>query len=150
MTDKPLASRIVSRCVHTPSRMIRQALWRPVFATFGPALNPAGNVVSFSVDKPEYAVVLTSCNRFDLLKKTVASLIENLDVTPAQFIVVEDSGDEGVRDVLSGFDVPFEIIVNRNRLGQAASIDKAYAAGSGSAGVSLRGRLVVFSSRVYS
>ena len=108
-------------------------MWRPVFATFGPALFPPEQPDAPAVpsaaenSRPDYAVVLTSCGRFDLLAKTAGSLLAHLDWPPAQFIVTEDSGDERVREVLSQFNAPFDIVVNRPKLGQAASIDLAYA-----------------------
>lgn len=75
----------------------------------------------------DYAVVLTSCGRFDLLRQTVASFAEYADIAPRQFIVVEDSGDEKVREVLADIPLPFEFVVNRPRLGQARAIDAGYA-----------------------
>ena len=88
----------------------------------------------------EYAVVLTSCGRFDLLRRTVESFLRFADVRPRQFIVVEDSGDEnGVRAALAGLDYPFEFVIRppksenipaayphrENR--QVAAIDAGYA-----------------------
>ena len=75
----------------------------------------------------QYAVVLTSCGRFDLLRRTVESFLRFADVRPLQFIIVEDSGDDKVRDALAGLDFPFEFVINRPRLGQAAAIDAGYA-----------------------
>ncbi len=75
----------------------------------------------------QYSVVLTSCGRFDLLRQTVASFAAFADIPPRQFIVVEDSGDETVREVLAGINLPFEFVVNRKRLGQARAIDAGYA-----------------------
>lgn len=93
-----------------------------------------------TTDKPEieYAIVLTSCARFDLLRKSVESLLQFADVRPTQFIVVEDSGDEKVREVLAEFDYPFEIIIRepgivphapygQGHARQAAAIDAGYA-----------------------
>lgn len=74
-----------------------------------------------------YAVVLTSCGRFDLLRKTVESFLQYADIPPTQFIIIEDSGDDKVRDAVAGLEAPFEFIINRLHLGQAASIDTAYA-----------------------
>ena len=92
------------------------------------------------MNKPEieYAVVLTSCGRFDLLRRSVESLLRFADVRPMQFIVVEDSGDEKVREVLAEFDYPFEIIIRepgivpnapygQGHARQAAAIDAGYA-----------------------
>lgn len=75
----------------------------------------------------EYSVVLTSCGRFDLLRRTVQSFLQFADGECVRFVVAEDSGDDGVRDVLSGLDAPFDFVVNRPRLGQAAAIDAGYA-----------------------
>ncbi len=44
-----------------------------------------------------------------------------------QFIIVEDSGDEKVREILADLDYAFEFVINRPQLGQAAAIDAGYA-----------------------
>ncbi len=75
----------------------------------------------------DFEVVVTSCGRFDLLRRSMTSLVATLDVPPRRILVIEDSGDEGVRDALAGLDGPFEVVVNSRQLGQMASIDKAYA-----------------------
>ncbi len=75
----------------------------------------------------EYSVVLTSCGRFDLLRQTVESFLRFADIPPTQFIIVEDSGDEKVREVLADLDFEFDFIINRPKLGQAAAIDAGYA-----------------------
>ena len=74
----------------------------------------------------DYAVVLTSCARFDLLRRTVESFAAHADIAPRQFIIVEDSGSDEVRGALSGIDLPFEFVVH-HRQGQARSIDAGYA-----------------------
>ena len=74
----------------------------------------------------QYAVVLTSCGRFNLLRRTVESFFRFADVRPEQFVVVEDSGDEKVRDALADIDYPFEIIVNHPSVGQDKAIDIGY------------------------
>ncbi|MCI4665802.1 MAG: glycosyltransferase family 2 protein [Neomegalonema sp.] len=77
-----------------------------------------------------FSVVLTSCNRFTLLRETVASLLAHLDEKPEAFIVIEDSGLEEVRTALAPLEPalgkPFEIIINAEQLGQMRAIDKAY------------------------
>ena len=81
-----------------------------------------------SAESPiQYAVVLTSCGRFDLLRRTVESFLRFADVRPLQFIIVEDSGDDKVRDSLAGLDFPFEFVINSPPLGQDAAIDAGYA-----------------------
>lgn len=74
----------------------------------------------------DYAVVLTSCGRFDLLRRTVASFAEHADIPPRQFIIVEDSGDDKVREVVADINLPFEFVITP-RLGQAKAIDAGYA-----------------------
>ena len=71
--------------------------------------------------------VLTSCGRFDLLEQTLASFFDNNTYPVSQFIIVEDSGSQEVRDVVAAFPAAFEIIVNEQNLGQIASVDLAYA-----------------------
>ena len=71
--------------------------------------------------------VLTSCGRFDLLRRTLASFLEQNDTKIAKYVIVEDSCDESVRDVLAEFpDIDFELIVNQLKRGQLWSIDLAY------------------------
>ena len=79
------------------------------------------------MENKDYAVVLTSCGRFDLLRQTCLSFARYADILPRQFIVVEDSGCEEVREVLADISLPFEFVINNPRLGQAAAIDAGYA-----------------------
>ena len=76
----------------------------------------------------DYSLVITSCGRFDLLRRTVASFLKFADVQPKQYILVEDSGDESVREVLAPFNLPFEILINQPNTGQQPSIDRLHAA----------------------
>lgn len=73
-----------------------------------------------------YTVVVTSCGRFDLLQETLRSLKPCLDMAPDAWIVVEDSGDEGVRAAVAACGIEAEIILNRPQLGQMKAIDRAY------------------------
>ena len=75
-----------------------------------------------------YTVVVTSCGRFDLLRRTLRSLKEHMDQPPVAWVIIEDSGEEEARLVASELDLPGEVIINRPNLGQMKSIDKAYAA----------------------
>jgi hypothetical protein len=70
--------------------------------------------------------VLTSCGRFDLLEQTLSSFFRCNDAPIARYILVEDSGDETVRRVVEPFPARIELIINRPKLGQMASIDLAY------------------------
>jgi hypothetical protein len=74
-----------------------------------------------------YSVVVTSCGRFDLLRRTLHSLRDKLDLAPDAWIIIEDSGDEAVRDVTRALGIDAEIILNRPQLGQMKSLDKVYA-----------------------
>src|SRR5256885_17182996 len=74
---------------------------------------------------PPYTLVVTSCGRFDLLEATLRSFYKHIDVAPQELIVVEDSADEQVRDVVDSFGVPARTLVNGDRLGQMRAIDPA-------------------------
>lgn len=75
---------------------------------------------------PDITFVLTSCGRFDLLAKTMSSFLEHNTAPIARYVVIEDSGDAAVHDVIARFGLRAEVIVNATRLGQMASIDRAY------------------------
>ena len=53
-----------------------------------------------------YTLVVTSCCRFDLLEKTLRSFYAHADVAPQELIVVEDSAEEQVRNVVDALAVP--------------------------------------------
>ncbi len=75
-------------------------------------------------------VVLTSCGRLDLLKKTLASFFECNTYPLEDFILIEDSAKASLKDVKNCIPAEFRnsvsIIINKTRLGQVHSIDKAY------------------------
>jgi hypothetical protein len=73
------------------------------------------------------SVVLTSCGRFDLLDRTLASFLRHNTHPIAQFLIAEDSGAEQVHGVLARHPFPFEVLVNDPPVGQIASIARAYA-----------------------
>jgi hypothetical protein len=73
-----------------------------------------------------YTLVVTSCCRFDLLGQTLRSFYEHADEAPEELIVVEDSADERVRDVVESLRVPAQVLVRGGRLGQVQAIDHAY------------------------
>ena len=98
----------------------------------GPA--PAGSAVAdsgglFRTMGASYTVALTSCGRFDLLERTLASLLPRLEGPVAKILIIEDSGDRGVVDIVRQFDGPLgriETIVNDPPVGQTKSIDRLY------------------------
>lgn len=78
-------------------------------------------------DDSDVTVVLTSCGRFDLLRRTLESFFEYNTYPIRKFVVMEDSGNDGVRDALPPEHRDrIDLIINQPRIGQVASIDKAY------------------------
>ena len=76
-----------------------------------------------------YTVALTSCGRFDLLERTLDSLLSRLEGPVAKLVLTEDSGDPGVYDVVhrfSGSGLKFEVLLNEPRIGLIQSIDRLY------------------------
>ena len=76
-----------------------------------------------------YTAALTSCGRFDLLERTLRSLLPRLDGPLARVLIGEDSGDRAVLDVARTFDgqgAKIEVLVNDPPLGQVKSIDRLY------------------------
>ena len=76
-----------------------------------------------------YTVCLTSCARFDLLERTLESLLPRLEGPCERIIVGEDSGDREVFDVVERFQSdasPIQVILNRRRLGICRNIDRVY------------------------
>ena len=76
-----------------------------------------------------YTVALTSCGRFDLLERTLRSLLPRLDGPIERILIAEDSGDRSVLDVVRRFDrqpAKIEAILNSPPLGQVKSIDRLY------------------------
>lgn len=76
----------------------------------------------------DVTLVLTSCNRLDLLDRTLNSIgKETLDSIKHK-IIIDDSGDPSVLDYFSKFKTQdgWRIILNKTRIGQPKSVDKAY------------------------
>ena len=79
----------------------------------------------------DVTVVLTSCNRLDLLKETLESFFSCNTYPINKFILIEDSGKITSQEIKECIPQPFQelvsIIVNETPLGQLKSIDRAYA-----------------------
>lgn len=73
-------------------------------------------------------VVITSCNRFDLLEKTIASFIAFNTYPITEWIIIEDSHNINLLEkTLSNFpEIKFTTLHNKEQLGQMRSIEKAY------------------------
>lgn len=74
------------------------------------------------------SLVITSCNRFDLLEQTLASFIKYNTYPISQFIIIEDSHNRAkLASTLAKFDgIDFIMLNNDPQLGQMKSIDRAY------------------------
>ena len=75
----------------------------------------------------DVTVVITSCNRLDLLYRTLASFIEFNTYPVQKIIIIDDSGVPNVLEKLKGVNDLFVCVENEINLGQILSIDKAYA-----------------------
>ena len=76
-----------------------------------------------------YTVALTSCGRFDLLGKTLHSLLPRLDGDLAKIVIVEDSGNADIHEAIQWFkeqSYEIDVIFNDPPIGQIKSIDKLY------------------------
>ena len=86
------------------------------------------------IKKPEISnttFVLTSCGRNDLLEKTLDSFFKYNTYPIDRYIIIEDSADPKVFEeceILNRekYDNKLEFVFNHEKLGQSASIDKAY------------------------
>jgi len=70
----------------------------------------------------KYDLIVTSCNRFDLLDKTLLSFFRYADVKPQRVIISEDSGID-IPDRIIQLLPQESIILNNQKRGQIASID---------------------------
>jgi hypothetical protein len=73
-------------------------------------------------------LVVTSCKRFDLLERTLSSFHAFNDYPLARTLIVEDSDDTSVHELVRKLNLPnTDVIVNGTRVGLCASVDRAYA-----------------------
>ncbi len=77
------------------------------------------------VDPKKFTTVLTSCGRFDLLGKTVASLQRHFEVD--RIIIAEDSENSAAAGAFAREFPVVDMRVNLPKLGQMGSIDAHYA-----------------------
>lgn len=76
-------------------------------------------------------MVLTSCGRLDLLEKTITSISQEVRDKIPHKILVDDSADAKIFEDLknqneNGYLKGWTLLLNEEKLGQPASIDKAY------------------------
>lgn len=75
----------------------------------------------------DVTLVVTSCARFELLRRTLESFARHNTYPVRSCILTEDSGNEAVFDALpEGWREHTQVLLNRPKLGQILSIDKAY------------------------
>jgi len=75
----------------------------------------------------EVTVVLTACNRADLLEQTLDSFFEMNTYPIKRFIIIDDGMNFGCNDfVKEKYKFPIELIYNNPKLFQIKSIDAAY------------------------
>jgi hypothetical protein len=73
------------------------------------------------------SVVLTSCNRPDLLQETLDSFFAHNTYPLHQFIIIDDSLVTGCNDfVHTRYDIPITTLYNTTKIGQIRSVDVAY------------------------
>jgi hypothetical protein len=79
-----------------------------------------------NIEEDSITFVVTSCGRFDLLDRCLASFLAYNTAPIRRYLVVEDSGDHHIHDVVAKFDVAMDVIFNDPPSGQIAAIDRAY------------------------
>lgn len=80
----------------------------------------------FSINS-DVTLVITSCGRFNLLKKTLLSFLEKNTYPIREIIIIEDSVNDSLYDVIPEYiKENTTVIINEENLGQIKSIDKAY------------------------
>lgn len=78
-------------------------------------------------DQSDITLVVTSCGRFDLLKRTLESFDQFNTAAIREVFITEDAGDDAVRlAVPKHWHGHCHFLINRPKLGQLASIDLAY------------------------
>ena len=75
----------------------------------------------------DITLVLTSCGRFDLLDKTLASIGPSILNSLSDKIIIDDSGREDARRYFDKYGDDWKIRLNGKNLAQPKSVDKAYA-----------------------
>lgn len=72
------------------------------------------------------SVVLTSCGRLDLLKRTVESFMAFNTYPITEYIMVDDSANKAVHDEIRRLYPDWTLVLEDRHLGQSACIDAAY------------------------
>jgi hypothetical protein len=84
------------------------------------------DLFGFNILNKDVTLLITSCDRTDLLKITLESFTKFNTYPIHHVIIIEDSGKKGINDfILSMFNCPVTLIYNEKRIGQMKSIEKA-------------------------
>ncbi len=83
-------------------------------------------------EERQITLCLTSCGRFDLLRRTLQSFFRHSDRAIETCVIAEDSGEPDaearLREIIQDLPkLPFRLLAHQTRIGQIASIDRAYA-----------------------
>jgi len=70
--------------------------------------------------------VLTSCDRIDLLEKTISSFLKYNTHPISEYIIIDDSTKREVHDDIKEMYPGWTLILNKRNIGQVACIDRAY------------------------
>lgn len=76
--------------------------------------------------KPGVSVVITSCNRIELLKRTIESFNTMNTYPIAEFIIIDDSGNREAHQRIIELYPDYTCIFNGSNIGLIDSIDRAY------------------------
>jgi FkbM family methyltransferase len=88
---------------------------------------PFANEILKPEQPDKVSVVLTACNRPDLLEKTLDSFFLYNTHPIEKFIIIDDGMNFGCNDfVKDKYDFPIELVYNNPKLFQIKSIDRAY------------------------
>lgn len=82
------------------------------------------------MEMEKITTLFTSCGRFNLLRETIHSFLEHNTYPIEKYIIIDNStvisAEENIKNIVKDLD-NVEIIINKENIGQVASIDKAYA-----------------------
>jgi len=81
-----------------------------------------------NIKDDDVTVVITTCNRAFLLRETLASFLQFNTYPIKKYVIIEDSGAQGINDFCRELLYPCEVelIYNIQNIGQVSSIDLAY------------------------
>lgn len=87
------------------------------------------NTSEESLNKYQITMIVTSCNRYELLEKTVESFFKYNTYPIHKIIIIDDSGKQGcIDDIINHIpkNINCVVLYNNDNIGQIMSIDKVY------------------------